>query len=225
MLVAKITAMALAAMILAGLGGSATAGPLGTDSGAYNDGTRVWSGTSTLINPTSGLAANIDWCVYAPGHFPGTAYTYNSATSTHLEPAANEFVYVYQLESVGSVGVSSFGVQMLEGNKAHAIGHDTSLGLPGGVSEDNASFAWGGSSWSNLASWDFYAGLTQGQNSPALAFASVNVPWMLQGRIVDEGTYAYGDMASPSNLIPEPATLTLLATGLVLALRRRRAAR
>ena len=56
----------------------------------------------------------------------------------------------------------------------------------------------------NLANWDYYDGLGTGQNSLALAYSSVNTPEMLQGRVVDGGTYAYGDMASPSNLIRSP---------------------
>jgi hypothetical protein len=219
--------MVLAAIAVCGvLGSSAIAGPLATDPNAYNDGTRTWSGTTTMLNPNNGLSADIDWCVYRPGTFPGTDYTYNTPwTVPHAEPAYNEFVYVYQMSVTGSIGVTNLAIQMLEGNKAHAIGRDSAMGISGGVSDDDAYFTWGGQTWNNLANWDFYGatgdGLGQGARSMALAFSSVNAPWMLQGRILDQGTTAYGDIASPSNLIPEPASLGLLVTGLVLAIRRR----
>jgi len=226
-LAGRLLAVVGAVAIVGGLAcGSAWAGALSSDPNAYNDGTQIWRGTATLTSG-GGLSGSVDWVVYAPGYFPGTAYTYGSPWSPpHSEPAGNEFVYAYQLTVAGSIGVSNFAVQMLEGNKAHAIGHDTSIGLSGGAAEDDAYFTWGGhTEWSNLANWDFYGdGLLQDNSSAVMLFSTINAPLMLQGRILDGGTYAYGDLASPSNLEPEPATLGLLATGLVLVLRRRRRA-
>ena len=70
-----VTALVLAAV----LSGPAMAGTLSGDPNAYYDGTRTWTGSALMVNDTSGLTVNVDWCVYAPGHFPGTAYTYSSA--------------------------------------------------------------------------------------------------------------------------------------------------
>jgi len=220
----RVLAMVATAMAVGGLScGSAHAGPLSSDPNAYNDGTLIWRGTSSLTN-SSGLSADVDWCVFGPGAYPGTAYTYGfPAVPPHSEPAADEFVYAYQLTVTGSVAVSGFSVQMLESNEAHAIGHDTTIGLPGGTIEDDRYLTWGGTGvWPNLAAWDFLGdGLGQGYKSVGLVLATVNAPLMLQGRIIDKGTFVYGDMASPSNEIPEPATLALLICGGGLVIRRR----
>ena len=209
-----LTMAAATAALCILVAGSALAGPavsLAADPHAYVDpDLMVWSGTAPMVN--GDLSASVDWCVYAPGQYPGTDYT----------PASNEFVYAYQVFSNGTDGVSDLSVLMLESNKAHNIGHDATIGLPGTTLENIAAFSAGPLPWNNVASWDWYVGIGTGESSLALVYSTINAPLMLQGRVQDGGRFALGDMASPSNLMPEPATLALLAGGLAMAFRRRR---
>ena len=203
---------AVAATLL--LAGSAWAGLLANHPLAYTDpGGVTWHGSTPMAN--GNLSADVDWAVFAPGvyivAFPGTGYA----------PAADQFVYAYQIFSTGAAPVTQLAVNMIESNEANNIGDD-----PVALAGVAPWIAWFGAPPPDLqtANWAF-EGLVGGQNSDGLVYASVNMPvWDHAAIIVDEGLFAIGPVATPSDVIPEPATIGLLASGLVIsvALRRRR---
>jgi len=203
---------AVAATLL--LAGSAWAGLLANHPLAYTDPDgATWHGSTPMAN--GNLSADIDWAVFAPGvyigAFPGTGYA----------PAADQFVYAYQIFSTGTAPVTQMTVNMIESNEANNISDDPvalagAAPLLGGFGAPPPNL--------QTANW-FFAGLVGGQNSDGLVYASVNMPvWDYAAIIFDDGLSAIGPVATPSDVIPEPATIGLLAFGLVIgaALRRRR---
>ena len=71
------------------------------------------------------------------------------------------------------------------------------------------------------ATWSF-DGLVAPDVSYALTYWSVNEPLEWLGTVIDLGYTTSGMIASPSNVIPEPATIGLLTVGLLSLLRRRK---
>jgi hypothetical protein len=181
---------------------------------AYNDGTTLWKGTTYIpVPPDPLLSGYAEWAVYAPGEFPFSGYT----------PTPNEFTYVYQIHGTGSTAISNFSVAI--DNAADNIGAfvDSGNGLTGDrqpLTPMNLYPPPGGS-----ASWDFTLsdadpGILAGQSSWALVFSSPHTPWAEYAVIINHGTFRQGDpIPSPSpNVIPEPATLWLVVSGVGLML-------
>lgn len=201
-------------VVLLIVSGAASAGVLATDSAAYVDGTgRAWSGSTDLdsgimINGIA-LKGTVDWCVYAPGSFHFTGYT----------PTAGEFVYAYQIELKGTSVAELFTVAMLDGNKANNIG---SFDLTGDRTPNGAYFENPGHANLLAADFEWAPGLTPGQKTAGLVFSSINAPLDWVGTLTDSGQAADGWVPSPSNVIPEPATMGLLAVGMVVGLLRRK---
>jgi hypothetical protein len=215
----KGTAMHTRTFLVAMLGslllaGSALGGLLANHPMAYTDPDGVtWHGSTAMAN--GDLSADVDWAVFAPGvyiaAFPGTGYA----------PAADQFVYAYQVFSTGAGPVTQMTVNMIESNEANNVGDD-----PVALAGVAPLIGWFGAPPPDLqtANWAF-AGLVGGQNSDGLVYASVNMPlWDHAAYIVNLGTFAVGPVPTPSDVIPEPATISLLASGLVIGvvLRRRR---
>jgi|WetSurMetagenome_2_1015567.scaffolds.fasta_scaffold581030_1 hypothetical protein len=199
----------LAGMTL--LTGSAMGGVLLNNPAAWYDPElgAAWTGSTTMDN--GHVTATIEWAVFAPGDYPGLGYT----------PGADQFVYAYQVFSTGPAPVTQLTVNMIASNEAQNITHDAVLAA-GGDPWD----AWFGAAAPALqtSNWGF-GGLTAGQHSDILVYSSVNMPvWDKLAYIVDEGTFAFGPVPTPSNVIPEPATIGLLLVGgsFVAARRRRR---
>jgi hypothetical protein len=188
---------------------SAVLADLTTDTPYVDPSSVVWHGTKTFDYATF-IHSTVDYCVYAPGTFPYGSYTLASGGS--YTPAANEFVYAYQLHNSGPVSLSILSVKMLDSNKANNIGYLTVAGVvpPAGSSVfDNAP--------PNrlAANWYYDSGLNSNQSTCYLIYSSINVPLWNVGTIQDDGSTATNDLPSPANFIPEPATLTILALGLL----------
>ncbi len=211
----KTLCIMLGIMLLAG---TSFAGALATDTSAYDDGNTVWRGNKdfTLGN----LQVTVDYCVYGAGDFSGSYY--NAEISSTDTPASNEFTYAYQVFSTGTVEANVFSVNMLNSNEAVGIGYVAGTGdqvvdlAAFDAAAPNRLKAW----------WDFSifggGGLLNDEDSDILVYTSVNAPLWTTGTIQDGGTSAQNDMPSPSDLIPEPTTLVLLAVGGLAAIRRRR---
>jgi hypothetical protein len=210
-------------LVVTTLSALALAGPLATDPNAYidpNTNTPV-QGTKTLSasdGQGNTLSATIDYCVYGPGSFSYGSYTTFAGTKI---PAANEFTYAYQVTTVGGTELmSSLWVNMIDSNEATDVGQ---FALSSGVVPDDWYFA-GTYPTLNTANWDFYPpNLAVGDGSCGLAYVSVNAPtWQMAGWIQDGGLSASELLPSPSDVIPEPATILLLAGSAIGLLRRGR---
>ena len=208
------TAQVLAVMLLA----SATAlGGLATDSNAYDDGVNPqWHGSVHMFSTGGGdtIEADVEYAVYAPGDFTYTGLGYT--------PTPGEFVYAYQvIPTAGSVEINTFWVNMLASNEANNIGSFTL----GSIAPSSAFF---GSGPPDLvsANWEFLGDTLENPgDSYGLAYSSINAPIMYVGFIQDGGLAGIpdGTLPSPSDEIPEPATMLVLAAGALLAAFRRRA--
>jgi PEP-CTERM motif-containing protein len=185
------------AVVLLGLMACGTAwGALDT-SNAYVDGDSfTWAGSTDMTNQA--LSASVEWCVD--------------------DQVGGLFKYNYQLTLGGTAPLTLLSVGMLDSNEAQNIG--SAQIDPTDVAPASAYF---GGPAPNLSSanWEF-AALSPGQVSYELSYWSVNEPLMFAGQIQDTGLIAGGLVPSPSDEIPEPATLGLLALGAVAGLIRRR---
>lgn len=202
----------ISVLLLAGalVCGSAAAGPLATDfDNCWHDGQGTpWCG-SVNVSSGQGLTATIDYAVYRWWKYPGSDYV----------PPADTFVYAYQVYVTGAnpTEVVYWNVPMLPSNEAQAIDDDTGLGQAGGVVPVDALIDAG----KQAAWWKWDPALLT--HSDGLVFSSVNMPrGDLIGYVENHGQYAFGIVPSPADDIPEPATLGLMAVGLLALLRRRR---
>ena len=195
---------------------SALAGSLATDPDAYVDVNNItWCGTTTLyvVAGSETLSADVDWCVYGAGDYPfdpADGYT----------PTANEFVYVYQVDVTGTLEVNTFWVNMADSNEANNIG---AFDLSSGVAPTNSAFGSTDPQKLVSANWTFGGNLTPSLVSDGLAYSSINAPEMGLGFIQDGGLLGQpqGPLPTPSDEIPEPVTVVLLAAGALAVLRRK----
>ena len=193
-------ALILAAMAVLALCGTAPAG-LDT-SNAYTDGGgTTWAGTTAMAN--NGLSADVDWVVNAPVLMNGKM----------------QFEYLYQVKSLAALPVTLFYVNLLDGNDVDEALDCGSFPTQAGDIAPTGAFLSG--SPPSTANWNF-AGLVAGDESYALNFWSINEPRDSTGIIQDGGVFAGGIVPCPSRYIPEPASLSLLAVGLLAIARRRR---
>jgi hypothetical protein len=202
-------------MMLVGLCGTVLAGPLAVDPNVWFDGTTLWHGTTNMTAGPNAeeeyLNVDVDWAVYCPDQFHWDGYV----------PTPGEFTYAYQVYVNPQVGVFKFSVGMLEGNDANNIGafSDPPNGLAGVAP---ASMYFGGTP-PDTANWEWASpGMLPGQNSMGLVYCSANAPLFFVGSIQNAGLQAAGLVPSPSDVIPEPATLVLAGVGAMMLLRRRR---
>jgi hypothetical protein len=168
-----------------------------------------WQGTLQLISVSdSTLRASLDYAVYLPGMYGGSAVG-----------SANQYVYAYQLFAIGSVSLSTMTVGLMDTPAVVGAGNpqsDPTYGILGGIMP-TASFPL-------LTANSFYTAfftpqLTAGTHSVVLLFTSPNAPTTANASVIDSGksAQAYG-APTPA---PEPATLVLLGLGLAVIRRYR----
>lgn len=190
----------LTAVAVLGLCGTAPAA-LDT-SNVYTDGNgTIWTDTVTLTDQT--LSTSIEYCV----------------NDRVLHGGELQFEYVYQITSLGTSPATQFSLAMLPSNEAVDIGShqiDPTDLAPSGAALDPPPPA-----EPLTASWSF-TGLVAPNVSYAMTYWSVNEPLEWLGSVINESHTASGMFASPSNVIPEPATIGLLTVGLLPLLRRRK---
>ena len=210
--------------------GTALAGPLLNHAKAWTDPVTsiTWTGSTSIADPMSILTATIEWAVFSTEAWPDTGFTGLGYT-----PTAGEFVYCYQVENTGMAPIAKYAVKMLDSNEANNIG---SFDL-GGLAPKPAPAFGGPPPNLDTANWEWVyplnppasRNLMPGQVSDGLAYSSINKPMeydflVHDGGIGVEHIVEDGDpgVPSPSDEIPELATLALLAVGFVAVLRRKR---
>ncbi len=187
-------------------------------SDAYVDGATTWAGTTAFSDPTAQLAGSIEWSVDWP---TGSVY------------GADEFKYKYQITVTGVAPVSLLSIPMLSSNEANSIGSALAPSPATQIAPISSFF--GGAAPALLsANWAFGDGdeqtpdeLLQGDVSYELSYLSLNKPKSTPPSFGTLQNFGLGAVAiplpAPSNEIPEPATMSLLALGVVgLVIRRRK---
>lgn len=153
-----------------------------------------------------GLSGTIDYAVFSASdfnaNFGGLGYA-----------PGDDLVYTYQIEVTGSLGVSAelIGIN----NAANTIGTFN-------IGDQDALSA----SFTPNARWLFSPEVPENMTSWGLAFSSPNVPIVGASLTIDGGTQALVagvPTPGPIALVPEPASLLLLAGGVVVSCLSRRA--
>jgi hypothetical protein len=187
------------------------------DPGAPNQ--IAWYGSSTYSQLS--LTGSVDWVVFGPGQFanafPGSSYN----------PPANELVYAFQIDNTDTSDTSTLTAAFDSDSPADTIGSfplgdlNGNLGVSPGTSPGDVALTPGS------AYWFFPGGITMGESSIGLAYASPNTPEQEYGSLINSGLGAYavplpGPSTSAFVVVPEPSTVILLAAAAtLLGLRRR----
>jgi hypothetical protein len=197
-----LTTLSFLSLLLLILSSASYAGVLDGNGAAYNG----WTGTSPYTN---GLAApnnldgTIDYAVFTAADFiatfPGSTYAPGDA-----------LVYAYQVNNAGTFAASLQIVGI--SNPANTIGQ-----FENAVGEIESSLL--GFDLDDNALWNFTAPLIgTNESSYILTFSSEKIPIMGTGVsvTVDGGTFGITDVPTPGPIsIPEPASLLMLAAGLL----------
>lgn len=189
-------------LVLAGVlavSGVASASLITTN--AYTDGNAVtWTGTVSMISNTD---ANLDADV---------EYVVNKRV---LHDGNLQFEYNYQITSNGLLPITLVYVNMILSNEAEDIGsYQIDVGDEAPTSEFFTVTPY-------AANWTF-DNLTDGDVSYGLSYWSVNEPLWKFGVVQDGGAVAGALLPSPSDKIPEPASVAALAIGALALVGRRR---
>ena len=190
--------VAFLAVVLLVCGTAFAVGPLLN----HDDALPGWTG-STAFDDGDGFAGVVEWAVFGPGDFPYSDINLPA-------PAANQFVYAYQIMPDDVESANLFFVNMKPSNEATGIGY---FDLTPGLAPTNSWFT---NAPPNLvqANWDL--NVPSGSVSDGLAYSSVNAPVVWGGGAADGGaSFSFGPLPAPGDLIPEPATMALLLLGAV----------
>ena len=165
------------------------AGVLNGHGAAFN----AVTGTSPFNNGF-GLSGSVDYAVF-------TAADFNANFAGLGYVPGDALVYTYQLNVSGTLNASAHIVGIT--NPANTIG---SFNI-GGTSPSSASFT-------PNARWLFAGSIPTGSSSYGLAFSSPNEPIFGSAIVLNGGTPAANIIVPTPGLVPEPASLLLLASSL-----------
>lgn len=186
-----ISNFAVVALMVAVLSPSSRAGLLNGHAAAYDNVTG-----NVPFNNAVGLSGSIDYAV-----FTAAAFSANFGGLGYVPGDA--LVYTYQVNVVGSLGVSAEIVGV--SNPANSIG---TFDI-GDVDALSASFT-------PNARWLFSPEIPTGMSSWGLAFSSPNLPIVGASLTIDGGTQALvAGVPTPGPIaLPEPATMVMMVLGL-----------
>jgi hypothetical protein len=175
-----------------------------------------WSGRSSfggILTASSSAASGtlhgfVDYAVYAPGDYTGSVSFNNDL-----------YVYAYQVsnDSDSTVGIDYFSVGLLPDVSVPDVTFDPSMGyaIPGGINPaltyklpESAIYLY---SADNIGA---------GEWSTTFLFTSIYGPGSSNG-YVSGGTVGGENVVLPAP-VPEPATISLITAGALMALARRR---
>jgi hypothetical protein len=177
----------------------------------YNDPAAMagFTGTATfnLSQASSTLNVDVEYAVFAPGQYAGNDVSGGGA-----------YIYAYQIfnDSASNTAVDFFSVGIPNGSGVDAVYTDTNYGTSGGV--DPFAFQ-----YPQSAGYMFILQsqpLNPGQHSSVLLFSSEYLPTTGVGTVSGGGLSGMDTLTAPS-IIPEPATIALLAPA-IFALRNKR---
>lgn len=173
---------------------------------------------TAVLGPLS-FAATVEYAVYAPGTFNGSA-----VLGAPADPSGGtDYVYAYEMINSGTqlqrtIGELSVG---FDGNTAaHNLG--VLAGVPAaGISPSSSSFIPVSAPFAS-ATWIYNTELTSGQSSVVLLFTSPNAPHFYNASVLGGGLGNQQLLPSP---VPEPGTLMMLSGIALFALQSARPSR
>ena len=211
----KTSCVAVVLAIVMAVGHAAVAGPLATDP------LGIAGFTGTAVFNDGFTNASVDYAVYNTGDFESSALF-----SAGDDPSGGtEHVYAYQIENIGSFGVTGFTIALDANEPLGAFAGSPGFVSGAGLVDPNNTTSpprFAGVPPTSVK-WDFTpVNLNTGQTSAFLIFTSAAPPEFDTATV--DGILPvtlFNSIPSP-NETPEPATLSLLALGSLTLLRRRR---
>jgi hypothetical protein len=191
------TTCAVVAALSTGL--TTFAGPLASDI----NGLPGFTG-SVSFNADDVLLVDVDFAVFAPGDYSGTA-----------DPSGGEeYVYAYQAFNESSAqAMSALTIGLLENSGASAFVTDLDLGRPDGIAPTLTSLL-----ETSIIARFLAPQIPAGGHSTVLLYTSVHPPTLTSASVAGGGYSAQMTLPSP---IPEPTTGCAVALGGLLLLSRR----
>jgi hypothetical protein len=155
------------------------------------------------------LRVDVEYAVYVPGTYPGRDFT-----------GGSQYIYAYQVfnSSRSNVAVDFFSVGLTGGAGADLIYTDDTYGYnPQAGVEPSISHVFAQSTGFVFADQN----LNPRKWSSVLIFSSVYSPTMGVGTVSGGGLCGMGILVTPST-VPEPATILMIGSGLILLNLRRK---
>ena len=203
----SLVAVTLAAVLIAA--SLAVGGPLSIDENAMSDwqGTKAFSGSGAGLGFPPFFSADVDYAVYAPGQFqlsfPGLSFPGYDPSG-----GSDYYVYAYQIFHTGPASDDSLS-QFTVGLDGDEILGGSSYVAGTGIAPNSLSLTDTSSVWN-------YPGnpIPPGEPDPSsavLIFTSANFPELdtstLSGPVATVDTQL---LPSPSSVVPEPGTVTMI---------------
>jgi len=167
-------------------------------------------------NGTDTLDINVDYAVWAPGHFPGNYVPF----AGFLPLVPGDFVYAFQIYDNGpghgqsTRQFSQLGIDSL-GGMIDSLGKDPTFDpSPMAVDTNFAFLSPQGASYQFLI-----PAIGVNQFSVVLLLSSPQAPNFSQASVFDSGLSAHGPLPMPA---PAPGTMALVAFGVAVMMRRAR---
>lgn len=203
----------------------ASAGVLQSDPNAIGPFTGITNMSASFMGMFS-ANADVEFAVYAPN---AGASNFDATFGTGADPTNGaEFVYAYQVFNLTALAspVTSLTVG-LDGDEYNVFAPPVNVGFvagTGSIAPSASYFVMSGQPTPTSVRWDFLSPtIPITTSSEVLFFTSSDGPEWDNGTIgADWSATSTVPSPMPTTVVPEPATLSLLALGGIACLRRRR---
>jgi hypothetical protein len=201
-------ALGLVMMLAAGTASASTLATTTQALGSWQGSVNYAASSGFPLN--NNLNATVEYAVFGSGKFQDFL---DENSIAHVEPAAGEYVYAYQIVNVAPAtnGINIFTVGL---NGDEALGATGVTYVPSAI---NPAGVGGGPGVSTSSQWMFFGSLGPGQSSGILYYSSPNGP-ELGFSTMSAGVASQSLALSLPNPVPEPMSCVLLAGAVVMVL-------